>query len=858
MKILKLFAALVAFSAAGLVNAADRAIVVFDASGSMWGQIDGQSKIAIAKQTLSQLVRDWDEATELGLTVYGHRRKGDCSDIESLVPVGPVNRQLLLSKVAGINPKGKTPISASLRQAANELRYTEDSATVILISDGKETCNADPCAAAAELEKLGVNFTAHVIGFDVDDVTRAQLQCIAGNTGGMYLDARDASQLTEAVRKVVEQPKTLVLQARDSKTGQWIAGQVVWRLINQSSEEVIEVQGAGSGSALYLQGKVSPPENTVSIAPGSWLVTASIGDYAGQVVAGIKPELDQQLVLDLERQLPKVEITAPDEAVKATAIEIGWTSDKQPLDALIVLEKAGAPWSQTGIARLGALQGSPQTMQLPAETGNYVLRAQKGNEIYAEKPLKIINVPIKLIAPEESVGGVVLEIGIEAPDGIEAQMGGRMQVVVPERPGVKAKEVSYYHMDWKRPIAMRLPAMAGDYEIRWQSKKRELLASKPIRITEPKVALKGPAEAVGGTVVNLEVDAPEGLEEQLLGKVRLMTIPQPGLKAKEISYYYMKWNRPIALRMPSKPGDYEFVWRSEKGDELTKLPIRVTEPTVELQAPDEAVGGTVAIVTIDAPEGLEEQIAGKMRLMTLPQPGVQSKEISYYYMKWDRPIALRLPNQSGEYEIRWESEKREVLARRNIRVTEATVGLKVPDQLIGATVLEVGIDAPEGLEEQLKGRISLRTIPGAPGIKPKEISHYYMSWKRPIWLRLPAATGTYELVWNSEKKDQLAKASVKVVAPELSINSPGEVVAGNEFFPEIVAGEGMRERIKGKLVLVNMAAPGTRSKEHSHFYMSWNGAPKLKAPKAPGSYEIRWLSELKEVLASAPVTVKSE
>jgi len=185
MPLPRLFAIFLILVFSNALHAADKAIVVFDASGSMWGQINGQSKIAIAKQTLSELVRDWDAATELGLTVYGHRRKGDCSDIESLVPVGPVNRQLLVSKVAGISPKGKTPISASLRQAANELRFTEDAATVILISDGKETCNADPCAAAAELEKLGVNFTAHVIGFDVDAATRAQLQCIAGNTGGM-------------------------------------------------------------------------------------------------------------------------------------------------------------------------------------------------------------------------------------------------------------------------------------------------------------------------------------------------------------------------------------------------------------------------------------------------------------------------------------------------------------------------------------------------------------------------------------------------------------------------------------------------------------------------------------------------
>jgi Ca-activated chloride channel family protein len=117
--------------------AEDKAIIVFDASGSMWGQLDGKTKIAIAKKTLSELVTNWDEDKQLGLLAYGHRRKGDCKDIQTLVPVGKVNKAAMIASVNKINPKGKTPISASIRMAADELKFTEDNATVILISDGK-------------------------------------------------------------------------------------------------------------------------------------------------------------------------------------------------------------------------------------------------------------------------------------------------------------------------------------------------------------------------------------------------------------------------------------------------------------------------------------------------------------------------------------------------------------------------------------------------------------------------------------------------------------------------------------------------------------------------------------------------
>ena len=189
-----------------LVHAKDSAIIVFDGSGSMWGQIEGKTKIEIARDVMGTLVSDWNTDIDLGLIAYGHRNKGDCSDIEVLQPVSPINSHKILQEIYKISPKGKTPISRSLKQAAETLRYTEDSATVILVSDGEETCKADPCAVAKELEAQGVNFTAHVIGFDVKNNKNAlkQLKCIAENTGGQFFEADNAASLKESLIKVKE------------------------------------------------------------------------------------------------------------------------------------------------------------------------------------------------------------------------------------------------------------------------------------------------------------------------------------------------------------------------------------------------------------------------------------------------------------------------------------------------------------------------------------------------------------------------------------------------------------------------------------------------------------------------------
>lgn len=184
-------------------EARDKAILVLDASGSMWGQIDGTAKWQIAKEAVAQLVAGWDQNIDLGLTVYGHRTKGACDDIEDVFAPGPVDAAKINAITAKLSPKGKTPLTAAVRHAAEKLRYTEDKATVILVSDGEETCNLDPCAVAAELEAAGVGFTAHVIGFDIrNEAARQQLQCIATETGGTYVQANDAASLNAALAEV--------------------------------------------------------------------------------------------------------------------------------------------------------------------------------------------------------------------------------------------------------------------------------------------------------------------------------------------------------------------------------------------------------------------------------------------------------------------------------------------------------------------------------------------------------------------------------------------------------------------------------------------------------------------------------
>ena len=179
-------------------------MLVLDASNSMWGQIDGKNKIVIARDVVRDVLGDIPAGMRLGVLAYGHRSEGDCGDIETVLPVGPVDPARYMSVIDGIKPKGKTPLTEAVRRAAEELGHDDVPATVILVSDGIETCNADPCALAAELASGGVDFTVHVVGFDVTAEEAASFSCLAERTGGQFFTARNAGELTNALDTAVQ------------------------------------------------------------------------------------------------------------------------------------------------------------------------------------------------------------------------------------------------------------------------------------------------------------------------------------------------------------------------------------------------------------------------------------------------------------------------------------------------------------------------------------------------------------------------------------------------------------------------------------------------------------------------------
>lgn len=183
-----------------------RILFILDASNSMNARWDGsQTRIQAAKELLAQAV-DGLEGTpnlEIALRVYGHQSPitatyQDCNDTKLEVPFAADNFTRIKNRIISIEAKGTTPIARSLEAAASDFPDVTTRNVIILITDGLEACDNDPCVIAKKLKDKGVKVTPFVIGLGMDLSYLDKFNCI-----GTYADAETKDAFKSVLTKVI-------------------------------------------------------------------------------------------------------------------------------------------------------------------------------------------------------------------------------------------------------------------------------------------------------------------------------------------------------------------------------------------------------------------------------------------------------------------------------------------------------------------------------------------------------------------------------------------------------------------------------------------------------------------------------
>jgi hypothetical protein len=243
--------------------------IVFDGSRSMNEASGGVTKMDVAKQALATIANQIPQGSEVGLRFFGTTPiQGNitesCSDSILAVPVGAFQKDLMVSKVLSLQSYGMTALGLSLEKAAEDFTNApENKKSIILISDGEETCGKDPVAVVQSLKAQGINITIHAIGFAASDAAKGQLKKLAEVSEGSYREAEDAGSLQKSLEEVVKKEVLLGVQ-RDTGTN-LIEAAEGGRIISSSTQEFAK---AIDGSEEYTGAMYDGQEAVFSFKDG--------------------------------------------------------------------------------------------------------------------------------------------------------------------------------------------------------------------------------------------------------------------------------------------------------------------------------------------------------------------------------------------------------------------------------------------------------------------------------------------------------------------------------------------------------------------------------------------------------------
>ncbi len=182
-----------------------RILFLFDASQSMFGSWESNTKFEIAKKLMEDIADSLHMLpnVETALRVYGHTKKfppQDCDDTRLEVPFAKANGYRLKEKLGQIKPSGTTPIARSLEECGKDFPEGQARNIIILITDGIEECDGDPCAVSAVLQKKGIFLKPFIIGLNMSADLQKQFDCV-----GTFYDAATENSFTTIMNVVISQ-----------------------------------------------------------------------------------------------------------------------------------------------------------------------------------------------------------------------------------------------------------------------------------------------------------------------------------------------------------------------------------------------------------------------------------------------------------------------------------------------------------------------------------------------------------------------------------------------------------------------------------------------------------------------------
>ncbi len=399
--------------------APSQTMLIFDGSGSMWGKLEGdkQTKLVEARDAVrAALAKASPSTMNVGLMSFGHRRQADCSDVQVIAPpdaaVLPAFADRITTPLERLNPKGKGPLTAALKEAAKALAKAPGARSIVLVHDDPDNCQQDACAALAEIQQSAPGVVVHVVGLGLKPEDAARYQCLTKPTGGRHVDVQTGAQLAAQLADVLvlamqggraaDEPRTPAAAPREVQAAPTPLAALD---VAKSGPPALRVRAALIGGVAIAGHRV---RWTIWPAGGSDAAPAATVDGSDVRI----PLASQVYRIRAAAGLLQGEVTATLAAEGETPVEVvldgGEIRLRSPLPADAALRLAGSPGATGPLSQPPALWPHGQVALL-VPPGPMTLHYEQG-ELRTKRPIEVLAGKTLVVDVAEPGGRVLLDL----------------------------------------------------------------------------------------------------------------------------------------------------------------------------------------------------------------------------------------------------------------------------------------------------------------------------------------------------------------------------------------------------------------------------------------------------------------
>jgi len=637
--------------AAGVCQAAERIEILLDASMGMWEPFQtGTPRIVAVRSAVNTLVASPDVSArkmEIALRTIGGRSDvvvdSGCTDTDILVPSGPADPALWSAVLADLDPRGGRGLVYAIEETVASLAAEDVESRIVVITSGNDQCQRDIVAALEDLAQREDKPRIRIVGLGIDHQLATSMLVSAPTR-----NVSDPALLIDTLKWAILHPDVASTRA-----------ELLDLYFTRNQEPVAE-------GALYIKDPSGGEEIVTSVDNGAArvrvvpsLLQARLdgADVAPISLSGIVHRASTRAL-----EIPLVD-------VPPVTLEV---DPERPLagDIAYVQYWGAIP----GINWLGVAVAG-------AEVGEFIVRCP-APEASGEVALPLPDAPNQLelqftreIGPglHQLLGRFAFEtarrkLSLEAPAEVENGTSVEFGFTGTVLPGdhiaiaLEGSDPADYELcvpvTGIGPITVTAPAVAGNYAVRYLSRRGRVLARTGIGVFEILATLGGPSEIGPGEEFNVHWTGPD--EEQDF--LSIAAADQDDRTYR--SFALTADGSPALLTAPKAPGSYELRYvRASDGEVLARHQLSVVAEEISLEAPAIVEAGTRFEVKWTG-------TAGEGDFLAVASAGSGAKKpFDWTYANLGSPVTLAAPFEPGQYVVRYVSgATRKVVARKTIRV----------------------------------------------------------------------------------------------------------------------------------------------------------------------------------------------